>query len=75
MAALAAPLVGPPAPPPPEVDATGIWKGRTSQGHDIEIEVGTNNVKVLRVGWQIAFRTSAWRPTTASLSAAAKACT
>ena len=55
MAANSGPLIGPPAPPPSEVDATGTWKGRTSQGRDIEIEVDTNNVKVLRVGWQIAF--------------------
>jgi hypothetical protein len=55
MAALATPLVGPPAPPAPEVDASGTWKGSTSQGHEIEIEIGTNNVKVLRVGWRIAF--------------------
>ena len=55
MAANAGPLVGPPAPPSPEVDATGTWKGHTSQGRDIEIEIDANNVKVLRVGWQIAF--------------------
>ena len=51
-------LLGPPAPPPqpaPEIDATGTWKGSTSQGRDIEIEIDTNNVKVLRLGWQIAF--------------------
>jgi hypothetical protein len=51
-------FVGPPPPapqPPPEVDATGTWKGSTSQGRDIEIEVDTNNVKVLRVSWEIAF--------------------
>ena len=55
-AASAVAFVGPPAPePPPDLDATGTWKGRTSQGRDIEIEVDTNNVKVLRVSWQIAF--------------------
>ena len=51
-------VLGPPAPPPepaPDVDATGTWKGSTSQGRDIEIEIDTNNLKVLRVGWQIAF--------------------
>ena len=56
--AVAARLVGPPAPPPappPDIDATGTWKGTTSQGRDIEIEIDTNNLKVLRVGWQIAF--------------------
>ena len=49
---------GPPAPqsqPAADVDASGTWKGLTSQGREIEIEVETNNVKVLRVGWQIAF--------------------
>lgn len=53
-----APVVGPPAPrpePPAEVDASGTWKGLTSQGREVEIEVETNNVKLLRVGWQIAF--------------------
>ncbi len=51
-------LIGPPAPQPEpaaEVDASGTWKGVTSQGREIEVEVETNNVKVLRVGWQIAF--------------------
>lgn len=58
-------LIGPPAPAPqpaPEVDATGTWKGSTSQGHDIEIEVDTNNVKVLRVGWEIAFENECVAP-------------
>jgi hypothetical protein len=55
VAADVASLIGPPAPPPPEFDATGTWKGQTSQGRDIEIEVDTNNVKVLRLSWQIAF--------------------
>jgi hypothetical protein len=59
------PLVGPPAPQPPpaaDVDVTGVWKGVTSQGREIEIQVDTNNVKVLRVGWQIAFENECVAP-------------
>ena len=55
VAAHAVSPTGPPVPPPPEIDATGTWEGHTSQGLDIEIEVDTNNVKVLRLGWRIAF--------------------
>jgi hypothetical protein len=39
----------------PEVDVSGVWKGVTSQGREIEIQVEDNNLKVLRVAWQIGF--------------------
>lgn len=58
----ATPIVSPPALAPSEVDADGTWKGSTSQGHDIEIEVDANNVKMLRVGWEIAFDTECLAP-------------
>lgn len=41
--------------PPVEVDASGAWRGRTSQGREVEIDVEANDVKVLRLGWHIAF--------------------
>jgi hypothetical protein len=41
--------------PPVEVDASGTWRGRTSQDREVEIDVEDNDVKVLRLGWQIAF--------------------
>ena len=45
-----------PAPPPePAADASGTWKGTTSQGKELEIEIEANEVKWIRVGWQIAF--------------------
>ena len=61
-AAPAWPVPAPAPPPPPDVDVTGIWKGSTSQGRDIEIEVDTNNVKVLRVGWTIEFENECVAP-------------
>ncbi|HET8648166.1 MAG TPA: hypothetical protein VFO85_21900 [Vicinamibacteria bacterium] len=51
----AAPSSAPSASPEPEVDASGNWKGTTSQGREVEIEVEANEVKLLRVGWQISF--------------------
>jgi hypothetical protein len=41
--------------PPVEVDASGTWRGQTSQGRAVEIAVEGNEVKVLRIAWQIAF--------------------
>lgn len=49
----ASPAAAPAA--PAEVDASGTWTGTTSQGRDVEIEVEANDVKLLRLGWQIAF--------------------
>ena len=49
------PTPSPAASPAPEVDASGTWKGTTSQGRDIEIVVEENDVKSVRLSWQIAF--------------------
>jgi hypothetical protein len=57
----AATFVGPPA-TAPEVDASGTWTGTTSQGRAIEIEVDAGNVKLVRVGWRIAFENECVAP-------------
>ena len=67
LAASAADLVGPPAPqpePPPPIEVSGVWRGTTSQGRAIEIEVDGNNVKSLRLGWQIDFERDCLAPDT-----------
>ena len=46
----------------PEVDLTGTWKGTTSQGREIEFQVEGNNLKLLRVAWQIGFEKACIAP-------------
>lgn len=50
--------------PPPEVDASGTWTGSTSQGREVEIDVEGNEVKLLRLGWQIEFERECPAPDT-----------
>jgi hypothetical protein len=59
--------MGPPAPLPvplPPLEVSGVFKGTTSQGREIEIVVEANTVKSLRVGWQIAFERDCLAPDT-----------
>jgi hypothetical protein len=46
----------------PDVDLSGTWKGTTSQGREIEFQVEGNNLKLLRVAWQIGFEKACVAP-------------
>ena len=55
-------IVGPPSPPAVPLKPDGTWKGTTSQGKEIELAVEENDLKSLRVGWQIDFESACVPP-------------